>query len=112
MKSIVKTLLVTAVTAVMATSANAADLVLKFGHVGKPGSLFDMSANEFGDWPANAASGLGSDHRLFDCTGEYLGSDTGQFTLYCCSGWGASYLYLCSGYSNVLGRAVLSLEGI
>jgi hypothetical protein len=37
MKSIVKTLLVTAVTAVMATSANAADLVLKFGHVGKPG---------------------------------------------------------------------------
>ena len=47
MKSIVKTLLVTAVTAVMATSANAADLVLKFGHVGKPGSLFDMSANEF-----------------------------------------------------------------
>ena len=47
MKSIVKTLLVTAVTAVMATSANAADMVLKFGHVGKPGSLFDMSANEF-----------------------------------------------------------------
>ena len=47
MKSIVKTLLVTAVTAVMATSANAADLVLKFGHVGQPGSLFDMSANEF-----------------------------------------------------------------
>jgi len=39
-KSIVKTLLVTAVTAVMATSANAADLVLKFGHVGNPGSLF------------------------------------------------------------------------
>jgi len=33
--------------AVLATSATAADLVLKFGHVGKPGSLFDLSANEF-----------------------------------------------------------------
>ena len=72
MKSIVKTLLVTAVTAVMTTSATAADLVLKFGHEGKPGSLFDMSANEFA-WIANAKL---------------------------------------AGHSNVLGRAVLSLEGI
>ena len=47
MKSIVKTLLVTAVASVLATSANAADLVLKFGHLVKPGSSFDMSPNEF-----------------------------------------------------------------
>src|SRR6056300_1943499 len=47
MKSIISAVLATWMGAVIATSATAADLVLKFGHVGKPGSLFDMSANEF-----------------------------------------------------------------
>jgi tripartite ATP-independent transporter DctP family solute receptor len=47
MKAIVKKLIIAAAGAMLATSANAADLVLKFGHVGKPGSLFDLSANEF-----------------------------------------------------------------
>jgi tripartite ATP-independent transporter DctP family solute receptor len=47
MKSIWKLVVASAVGVAVATSANAADLVLKFGHVGNPGSLFDMSANEF-----------------------------------------------------------------
>ena len=47
MKKIISAVLATWMGAVIATSATAADLVLKFGHVGKPGSLFDLSANEF-----------------------------------------------------------------
>ena len=47
MKKIISAVLATWMGAVLATSATAADLVLKFGHVGKPGSLFDLSANEF-----------------------------------------------------------------
>src|SRR6056300_1677960 len=72
MKSIVKTLLVTAVTAVMATSANASYLVLKFGHVGKPGSLFDMSANEFARI-ANAKLGDKAEVQVFGSS--QLGKD-------------------------------------
>ena len=34
-------------TVAMAGAANAADLTLKFGHVGKPGSLFEASVNAF-----------------------------------------------------------------
>ncbi len=36
-----------AVAAIMSTQVMAGELVLKFGHVGKPGSLFEASANEF-----------------------------------------------------------------
>lgn len=38
---------IAAVAATMSTQAMAQELVLKFGHVGKPGSLFEASANEF-----------------------------------------------------------------
>src|SRR5665811_2254203 len=41
------TLLGTAFAVAFATSANAAALTLKFGHVGNPGSLFEASVNEF-----------------------------------------------------------------
>ena len=47
MKKVISAVLATFMGAMLATSASAADLVLKFGHVGKPGSLFDLSANEF-----------------------------------------------------------------
>lgn len=40
-------LLATAAAVGLATSASAADLTLKFGHVGKPGSLFEFSVNTF-----------------------------------------------------------------
>lgn len=36
-----------ATAALLATPATAAELTLKFGHVGKPGSLFEASVNEF-----------------------------------------------------------------
>lgn len=45
---------IAAVTALMSTQAMADELVLKFGHVGKPGSLFEASANHFAE-KANAA---------------------------------------------------------
>ena len=40
-------LLCTAAMMLMATQASAETLTLKFGHVGKPGSLFEASVNEF-----------------------------------------------------------------
>ena len=44
----IKTALMGAAAALMmSASANAADLTLKFGHVGKPGSLFEASVNAF-----------------------------------------------------------------
>jgi len=36
-----------AATTLLATSVHAAKLTLKFGHVGKPGSLFETSVNAF-----------------------------------------------------------------
>lgn len=43
-----KSILLGAVSAaLLTTQAQAADLVLKFGHVGQPGSLFEASVNEF-----------------------------------------------------------------
>ena len=46
MKIIAK--LLAATTAIgMATSAYAADMTLKFGHVGNPGSLFEASVDNF-----------------------------------------------------------------
>ena len=38
---------IAAVATMVSTQAMAEELVLKFGHVGKPGSLFEASANEF-----------------------------------------------------------------
>lgn len=38
---------IAAVAALLSTQSMAQELVLKFGHVGKPGSLFEASANEF-----------------------------------------------------------------
>ena len=37
----------TAAVATLAMPAHAAELTLKFGHVGKPGSLFEASVNAF-----------------------------------------------------------------
>ena len=42
-------LLTAAATLALTTTAQAADLTLKFGHVGKPGSLFEASVNEFAE---------------------------------------------------------------
>lgn len=46
-KNLVKFAGIVAIAATMSSQAVAAELVLKFGHVGKPGSLFEASANEF-----------------------------------------------------------------
>ncbi|MEM7427157.1 MAG: TRAP transporter substrate-binding protein, partial [Pseudomonadota bacterium] len=43
--------------ALLSVSAQAADMTLKFGHVGKPGSLFEASVNAFA---ACANKALGS----------------------------------------------------
>lgn len=43
----IKTVSLVVVTALFAAEASASEMVLKFGHVGKPGSLFEASANEF-----------------------------------------------------------------
>jgi tripartite ATP-independent transporter DctP family solute receptor len=72
MKSLVKMILVSAVGAVMATSASAADMVLKFGHVGQPGSLFDLSAKEFARI-ANAKLGGKAEVQVFGAS--QLGKD-------------------------------------
>ena len=45
--NILKTVGLAVVGAMFAFQASAAEMVLKFGHVGKPGSLFEASANEF-----------------------------------------------------------------
>ena len=42
-----KTILLTGAVAAFAATTAQAETVLKFGHVGKPGSLFETSANEF-----------------------------------------------------------------
>jgi len=46
-RNFLKTMGMAAVGALIAAQASAAEQVLKFGHVGKPGSLFEASANEF-----------------------------------------------------------------
>ena len=47
MKTMLKALAFTVALAAMATAAHAEKIILKFGHVGNPGSLFAMSAEEF-----------------------------------------------------------------
>ena len=44
---IMKTASLVVVAALFAAEVSASEMVLKFGHVGKPGSLFEASANEF-----------------------------------------------------------------
>ncbi len=41
----------------MATGAYAADMTMKFGHVGKPGSLFEASVDHFAAWVNGAMGG-------------------------------------------------------
>lgn len=50
-------LISTAACMVFAAQASAADLKLKFGHVGKPGSLFEASVNEFAKCSNEALAG-------------------------------------------------------
>jgi tripartite ATP-independent transporter DctP family solute receptor len=47
MKNLIKALAFSAALTAMATAAQAEKLILKFGHVGNPGSLFSASADEF-----------------------------------------------------------------
>jgi tripartite ATP-independent transporter DctP family solute receptor len=57
---------------ILATPALAADLELKFGHVGKPGSLFEASVNEFAK-RANAK--LGDKAKVVAFGSSQLGKD-------------------------------------
>jgi tripartite ATP-independent transporter DctP family solute receptor len=61
-----------AFTALLSTSAMAQGLVLKFGHVGNPGSLFETSVNEFARC-ANAALGDKAEVQTFGAS--QLGKD-------------------------------------
>ena len=56
----------------MVSSVQAADMTLKFGHVGKPGSLFETSVNEFAKC-SNAA--LGSKAEVVTFGSSQLGKD-------------------------------------
>ena len=62
----------TALATMMATSASAADLTLKFGHVGKPGSLFEASVNAFA---ACSNKALGSKAEVQTFGSSQLGKD-------------------------------------
>jgi tripartite ATP-independent transporter DctP family solute receptor len=62
-----------AVTGLLAGPAAAADITLKFGHVGEPGSLFAASADEFARC-ANAALGDKAEVQVFGSS--QLGNDT------------------------------------
>jgi len=64
---------VIAVTGLLAGPASAADMTLKFGHVGEPGSLFEMSAKEFARC-SNAALGDKAEVQVFGSS--QLGNDT------------------------------------
>ena len=62
-----------AVSGLLASPAAAEKLTLKFGHVGAPGSLFEMSANEFARC-SNAALGDKAEVQVFGSS--QLGNDT------------------------------------
>ncbi len=69
----IKTLIATGIACALAASPAFADkLILKFGHVGEPGSLFEASANEFARC-ANAALGDKGEVRTFGSS--QLGKD-------------------------------------
>ena len=61
-----------AVSALAAGQATAADVTLRFGHVGAPGSLFEASANHFAEC-VNSASGDAVEMQTFGSS--QLGSD-------------------------------------
>lgn len=70
--NITKLLAGAATAAVLATPALAADMVLKFGHVGKPGSLFEASVNQFA---ACANAKLGDKAEVQTFGSSQLGKD-------------------------------------
>jgi len=72
MKSIIKVLAFSTALAAMASAASADKLILKFGHVGKPGSLFAASVDEFAK-RANAALGDKAEVQVFGSS--QLGKD-------------------------------------
>lgn len=72
MKSIIKVLAFSTALAAMASAASAEKLILKFGHVGKPGSLFAASVDEFAK-RANAALGDRAEVQVFGSS--QLGKD-------------------------------------
>ncbi len=68
-----KTMIMSAVTtATLSTSALAADMTLKFGHVGAPGSLFEASVNAFAECANNA---LGDKAEVQTFGSSQLGKD-------------------------------------
>jgi len=72
MKSIIKVLAFSTALAAMVSAAQAEKLILKFGHVGKPGSLFSASVDEFAK-RANAALGDKAEVQVFGSS--QLGKD-------------------------------------
>ena len=72
MKNIIKVLAFSTALAAMASAASAEKLILKFGHVGKPGSLFAASVDEFAK-RANAALGDKAEVQVFGSS--QLGKD-------------------------------------
>lgn len=56
MKAIVKLLAATAAIGI-ATGASAADMTMKFGHVGAPGSLFEATVDHFAECTNSALGG-------------------------------------------------------
>jgi len=72
MKSIIKVLAFSTALAAMVSAASAEKLVLKFGHVGKPGSLFAASVEEFAK-RANSALGDRAEVQVFGSS--QLGKD-------------------------------------
>ena len=68
-----KTMILSAVTtAALSTSTLAADITLKFGHVGAPGSLFEASVNAFAECANNA---LGDKAEVQTFGSSQLGKD-------------------------------------
>ncbi len=72
MKTLLKSVAVAAVLSLTAGSAHADKIILKFGHVGKPGSLFEASVMEFAK-RANAKLGDRAEVQVFGSS--QLGKD-------------------------------------
>jgi TRAP-type C4-dicarboxylate transport system substrate-binding protein len=72
MKKLIKALAFSAALTAMASAAHAEKLILKFGHVGNPGSLFSASVDEFAK-RANAALGDKAEVQVFGSS--QLGKD-------------------------------------
>ena len=72
MRKILVTALFSGVLALSATTASAEKLILKFGHVGNPGSLFEASVNEF---VKNANARLGDRAEVQAFGSSQLGKD-------------------------------------